>query len=205
MVKAFEITGLTQKPMWKTRFGGLYRAFQYGAPPHGGMAAGIDRMVMLLVGAKNLREISLFPMNQQANDLLMGAPATSRPSSCANFRSASCCRTRRRFEADRAMTERSMTERAISDMAAPLRRRFIARTQDILDSYRRHLGHDLIARSGDVEDEAARLFAAPFVVLSQGTEADPVLNYGNAIALQLWEMQRGSAHQSCPRVSPPSR
>ena len=61
------------------RFGGLYRAFQYGAPPHGGMAAGIDRMVMLLVGAKNLREVALFPMNQQANDLLMGAPREVTP------------------------------------------------------------------------------------------------------------------------------
>jgi aspartyl-tRNA synthetase len=78
MVKAFEITGLTQKDV-EERFGGLYRAFQYGAPPHGGMAAGIDRMVMLLVGAKNLREISLFPMNQQANDLLMGAPSDVAP------------------------------------------------------------------------------------------------------------------------------
>jgi aspartyl-tRNA synthetase len=57
------------------RFGGLYRAFQYGAPPHGGMAAGVDRVVMLITGAKNLREISLFPMNQQAQDLLMGSPA----------------------------------------------------------------------------------------------------------------------------------
>ena len=61
------------------RFGGMYRAFQYGAPPHGGMAAGIDRMVMLLVGAKNLREVALFPMNQQANDLLMGAPSEVTP------------------------------------------------------------------------------------------------------------------------------
>ncbi len=78
MVKAFEITGLSQKDV-EDRFGGLYRAFQYGAPPHGGMAAGIDRMVMLLVGAKNLREISLFPMNQQANDLLMGAPSEVMP------------------------------------------------------------------------------------------------------------------------------
>jgi aspartyl-tRNA synthetase len=78
MVKAFEITGLSQADV-EARFGGLYRAFQYGAPPHGGMAAGIDRMVMLLVGAKNLREISLFPMNQQANDLLMGAPSEVEP------------------------------------------------------------------------------------------------------------------------------
>jgi len=78
MVKAFEITGLGQAEV-EARFGGLYRAFQYGAPPHGGMAAGIDRIVMLLVGAKNLREISLFPMNQQANDLLMGAPSEVMP------------------------------------------------------------------------------------------------------------------------------
>lgn len=78
MVKAFEITGLTQADV-EARFGGLYRAFQYGAPPHGGMAAGIDRIVMLLVGARNLREISLFPMNQQANDLLMGAPSEVAP------------------------------------------------------------------------------------------------------------------------------
>ena len=60
-------------------FGFLLDAFQYGAPPHGGMAAGVDRIVMLLVGARNLREISLFPMNQQAADLLMGAPSEVLP------------------------------------------------------------------------------------------------------------------------------
>ena len=74
MVEAFEKVGLSQQDV-EDRFGGLYRAFQYGAPPHGGAAFGIDRVVMLLVGAKNLREISLFPMNQQAQDLLMGAPS----------------------------------------------------------------------------------------------------------------------------------
>jgi aspartyl-tRNA synthetase len=73
MVKAFEIAGLDKSTV-EDRFGGLYRAFQYGAPPHGGMAAGVDRVVMLLCGAKNLREITMFPMNQQAVDLLMGAP-----------------------------------------------------------------------------------------------------------------------------------
>ncbi|MDX0797801.1 aspartate--tRNA ligase [Sinorhizobium medicae] len=78
MVKAFENVGLSQADV-EERFGGLYRAFQYGAPPHGGMAFGIDRIVMLLVGAKNLREISLFPMNQQAQDLLMGAPSPAEP------------------------------------------------------------------------------------------------------------------------------
>ena len=73
MVKAFEITGLTRADV-ESRFGGLYRAFQYGAPPHGGMAAGIERMVMLLTGCKAVRDVALFPMNQQAADLLMGAP-----------------------------------------------------------------------------------------------------------------------------------
>ncbi len=74
MVKAFELTGLSKADV-EERFGGLYRAFQYGAPPHGGMAAGVDRVVMLLCGAQNLREITLFPMNQRAEDLLMGAPS----------------------------------------------------------------------------------------------------------------------------------
>jgi len=74
MVKAFAIAGLSHTIV-EERFGGLYRAFHYGAPPHGGVAAGIDRIVMLLTGARNLREISLFPMNQQAADLLMGAPS----------------------------------------------------------------------------------------------------------------------------------
>jgi aspartyl-tRNA synthetase len=78
MVKAFEIAGMG-KDVVEEKFGGMYRAFQYGAPPHGGMAFGVDRIVMLLVGATNLREITLFPMNQQAQDLLMGAPSDATP------------------------------------------------------------------------------------------------------------------------------
>ena len=78
MVKAFEIAGYGEKDVVE-RFGGMYRAFQYGAPPHGGMAAGVDRIVMLLCGTTNLREISLFPMNQRAEDLLMGAPSDVAP------------------------------------------------------------------------------------------------------------------------------
>jgi aspartyl-tRNA synthetase len=74
MVKAFEITGLSKADV-EQQFGGMYRAFQFGAPPHGGMAAGVDRIVMLICGVQNLREITLFPMNQQAEDLLMGAPS----------------------------------------------------------------------------------------------------------------------------------
>ncbi len=79
MIKAFGIAGY-EAAVLQERFGAMYRAFQFGAPPHGGMAAGIDRIVMLLVGAKNLREVSLFPMNQQAADLLMGAPSEVAPS-----------------------------------------------------------------------------------------------------------------------------
>lgn len=78
MVKAFELVGLSKADV-EERFGGLYRAFQYGAPPHGGMAAGVDRIVMLICGAQNLREITLFPMNQRAEDLLMGAPSLAMP------------------------------------------------------------------------------------------------------------------------------
>ena len=78
MKKAFGIAGYEESVL-EERFGGMYRAFQYGAPPHGGMAAGIDRLVMLLVGAINLREVTLFPMNQKAEDLLLGAPSEVSP------------------------------------------------------------------------------------------------------------------------------
>ncbi|MEW7007630.1 aspartate--tRNA ligase [Lentilitoribacter sp. EG35] len=74
MLKVFGKVGLGPEVV-EERFGGLYRAFQYGVPPHGGMAAGVDRVVMLLADAKNLREVTMFPMNQQAADLLMAAPA----------------------------------------------------------------------------------------------------------------------------------
>ena len=78
MIKAFGIAGLGPEIV-EQRFGGLFRAFQYGAPPHGGMAAGVERIVMLLTGGKTVREVALFPMNQQANDLLMGAPSDVSP------------------------------------------------------------------------------------------------------------------------------
>jgi aspartyl-tRNA synthetase len=76
MLKAFEIAGYGEETVVE-RFGGMYRAFHYGAPPHGGMAAGVDRIVMLLAGEQNLREVALFPMNQRAEDLLMGAPSVA--------------------------------------------------------------------------------------------------------------------------------
>jgi aspartyl-tRNA synthetase len=78
MLKAFEIAGYGEDTVVE-RFGGMYRAFHYGAPPHGGMAAGVDRIVMLLAGEQNLREVALFPMNQRAEDLLMGAPSPPTP------------------------------------------------------------------------------------------------------------------------------
>jgi aspartyl-tRNA synthetase len=74
MRKAFEIAGYGPEVL-EERFGGMYRAFQCGAPPHGGIAPGVDRIVMLLAGEENLREVVLFPMNQRAEDLLMGAPS----------------------------------------------------------------------------------------------------------------------------------
>jgi aspartyl-tRNA synthetase len=73
MRKAFEIAGYTNEDL-EEKFGGMLRAFELGAPPHGGIAPGVDRIVMLLTHEENLREVTAFPMNQQAEDLLMGAP-----------------------------------------------------------------------------------------------------------------------------------
>ncbi|MDC0348863.1 aspartate--tRNA ligase [Alphaproteobacteria bacterium] len=79
MEKAFEIAGYSKKDL-EEKFGGMLRALQYGAPPHGGSAPGIDRIVMLLANEPNIREVIAFPMTQQAEDLLMGAPAIADPS-----------------------------------------------------------------------------------------------------------------------------
>jgi aspartyl-tRNA synthetase len=73
MYKAFAIAGYGREEV-ESRFGGMLNAFKYGAPPHGGSAPGIDRIVMLLADEPNIREIVAFPMNQQAIDLLMQAP-----------------------------------------------------------------------------------------------------------------------------------
>ena len=75
MYKAFEIAGYSATEV-DTRFGGMISAFKFGAPPHGGLAPGVDRMVMLLADEPNIREVIAFPMNQKAEDLLMNAPAT---------------------------------------------------------------------------------------------------------------------------------
>ena len=78
MFKAFEIAGYDESEV-KNRFGGMVNAFQYGAPPHGGCAAGIDRIVMLLADQQNIREVIMFPMNQRAEDLMMEAPSEPLP------------------------------------------------------------------------------------------------------------------------------
>lgn len=75
MYKAFEIAGYSTEDV-NSRFGGMINAFKFGAPPHGGCAPGIDRIVMMLAGERNIREVIAFPFNQQAQDLLMGAPAS---------------------------------------------------------------------------------------------------------------------------------
>jgi aspartyl-tRNA synthetase len=78
MLKAFEMAGYARDET-EARFGGMLNAFRYGAPPHGGSAPGIDRIVMLLADVPNIREVTMFPMNQQAQDLLMGAPSEVTP------------------------------------------------------------------------------------------------------------------------------
>jgi aspartyl-tRNA synthetase len=78
MKKAFAIAGYDETAL-EAKFGGMLRALSLGAPPHGGIAPGIDRIVMLLCGEENLREVVLFPMNQKAEDLMMGAPSEVSP------------------------------------------------------------------------------------------------------------------------------
>ena len=75
MVKAFEIAGYPEAEVEK-RFGALYNAFKYGAPPHAGAAPGLDRMVMLIANEPNIREVIAFPKNKKARDVLMNAPST---------------------------------------------------------------------------------------------------------------------------------
>jgi aspartyl-tRNA synthetase len=74
MLRAFEIAGYPASEV-EARFGGMLNAFRYGAPPHGGIAPGVDRIVMLLAGATSIREVIAFPLNQQAQDLMMQAPS----------------------------------------------------------------------------------------------------------------------------------
>ncbi len=73
MIKAFEIAGYTEEDV-ASKFGALYNAFKFGAPPHAGMAPGVDRMLMLLTGEDSIREVIAFPLNSNAQDMLLGAP-----------------------------------------------------------------------------------------------------------------------------------
>ena len=75
MKKAFEIAGYTEEDI-KTKFAALFKAFHYGAPPHAGIAPGVDRMLMLLAGEESIRDVIAFPMNSKAQDLLMQAPGS---------------------------------------------------------------------------------------------------------------------------------
>ena len=75
MIKAFKLVGLGEDDV-KAKFPAMYNAFCYGAPPHAGIAPGVDRMVMLIAGEESIREIIPFPMNKNAQDVMMGAPAT---------------------------------------------------------------------------------------------------------------------------------
>ena len=74
MYKLFSIAGYTKKDV-DEKFSGMINALSYGAPPHGGIAPGIDRIVMLIANEKNIREVTMFPMNQNAQDLMMNAPS----------------------------------------------------------------------------------------------------------------------------------
>jgi aspartyl-tRNA synthetase len=74
MIKAFDIAGYTEEEV-KTKFGALYTAFQFGAPPHAGIAPGVDRMIMLLTDSDTIRDVIAFPLNSKAEDVMMGAPS----------------------------------------------------------------------------------------------------------------------------------
>jgi aspartyl-tRNA synthetase len=78
MIEAFRLAGYAEAAV-EQRFGAMLNAFRYGAPPHGGIAPGVDRIVMLLADEPNIREVILFPMNQQAQDLMMQAPSEVGP------------------------------------------------------------------------------------------------------------------------------
>jgi aspartyl-tRNA synthetase len=103
MVRAFEIAGY-RRDVLEEKFGGMLRAFRYGAPPHGGIAPGVDRIVMLLADTPNIREVTAFPLNQQAQELLLGAPSrvSERQLKELNVQLSLAARERLREEDERA-------------------------------------------------------------------------------------------------------
>jgi aspartyl-tRNA synthetase len=85
MYKAYEIAGYSRDDV-DANFSGMINAFKFGAPPHGGSAPGVDRMVMLIADEPNIREVVVFPMNQKAEDLMMNAPAPATPKQLRELR-----------------------------------------------------------------------------------------------------------------------
>ena len=189
MVKAFEIAGYGEKDVVE-RFGGMYRAFQYGAPPHGGMAAGVDRIVMLLCGTTNLREISLFPMNQQAVDLLMGAPSEVTTKQLRELTSGSICRTRRSSYSQpcRSLDPelRQRDQRVGLQQLEELHRRHLAA--------RRQLDDQRLPRGLDKADQRARCIASIGGCLAADVP--------DAFERSLSARRRGS-HSECGRIELP--
>jgi aspartyl-tRNA synthetase len=111
MERAFAIAGYGRAEL-ERRFGGMLRALRYGAPPHGGIAPGIDRIVMLLAGTANLREITAFPLNQQAQELLLGAPSTVTEKQLKELGLQLSLRTRERLRAEEAAERPAAVEGA---------------------------------------------------------------------------------------------
>jgi hypothetical protein len=151
MYKAFEIAGYSREEV-DTNFSGMINAFKYGAPPHGGSAPGIDRIVMLLAGEPNIREVVLFPMNQKAEDLMMNAPARSRRSSCASSTSASSSRRRDSSRRDGCQAlERTRTSWPESRKMVPFPTGVTGRTVMAIDLSDYEAGAKF---EGDYEDDA---------------------------------------------------
>ena len=109
MKKAFDIAGYDHAIL-EEKFGGMYRALHFGAPPHGGIAPGLDRIVMLLADTENIREVTAFPMNQQAQELLLGAPGRVNEKQLAELHIQLTSAARRVLEGDTAAPRSMVSE-----------------------------------------------------------------------------------------------